>query len=213
MSGRCPPKRSNIVASTILGSGITASVTEDRPPIDVIANVQRGDREAMHALFVEHQRRVFSIALNYFGGDHAKADDVTQQVFLKLFTSMNFRGESEFTTWLYRLTVNACIDETRRSRRWFGLSDWFAAESEPATKFTLDDGIRTGELATEVQTAIGTLKPIYRLPIVLKYVEELSYQQIADVIGCSIGTVSSRINRGHKLLAAKLSHLKGEIKG
>lgn len=188
-------------------------MTEDRPQSDVIANVQRGDREAMHTLFVEHQRRVFSIALNYFGGDHSKADDVTQQVFLKLFTSMTYRGESEFTTWLYRLTVNACIDESRKLRRWFGLADWFGGDSEPAAKFSLDDGIRTGELASEVQTAIGTLKPIYRLPIVLKYVEELSYQQIADVLGCSIGTVSSRINRGHKLLAEKLGHLKGEIKG
>jgi RNA polymerase sigma-70 factor, ECF subfamily len=167
----------------------------------------------MHELFVAHQRRVFSIALNYFGGDHAKADDVTQQVFLKLFTSMTFRGDAEFTTWLYRLTVNACIDESRKARRWFGLADWFSGESEPKANYSLDDGIRTGELASEVQKAIVTLKPIYRLPIVLKYVEELSYQQIADIIGCSIGTVSSRINRGHKLLAAKLGHLKGEIKG
>lgn len=180
---------------------------------DLIADVRRGDRDAMHALFVEHQRRVFSIALNYFGGDHARADDVTQQVFLKLFTSMTFRGESEFTTWLYRLTVNACIDETRKTRRWFGLADWFSGDREPVAKLSLDDSIRTSELTNEVQTAIGALKPIYRLPIVLKYVEELSYQQIADVLGCSIGTVSSRINRGHKLLAEKLGHLKSEIKG
>lgn len=180
---------------------------------NVIADVRRGNRDAMHELFVAHQRRVFSIALNYFGGDHAKADDVTQQVFLKLFTSMNFRGESEFSTWLYRLTVNACIDETRRSRRWFGLADWFSGNTEPVANFSLDDELGNEELAGEVQTAIGKLKPIYRLPIILRYVEDLSYQEIADVTGCSIGTVSSRINRGHKLLAQRLDHLRGEIKG
>jgi RNA polymerase sigma-70 factor (ECF subfamily) len=190
-----------------------AFLTNTKPDNDLIAGVQLGNRDAMQDLFVAHQRRVFSIALNYFGGDHSKADDVVQQVFLKLFTSMNFRGESALTTWLYRLTVNACIDESRKSRRWFGLTAWFSGDGEPSARFSLDDAIRIGELASEVQAAIATLKPNYRLPIVLKYVEELSYQQIADVLGCSIGTVSSRINRGHKLLAEKLGHLKGEIKG
>ncbi len=106
---------------------LLASVTEYPPQIDLIAECRNGSREAMHSLFVTHQRRVYSIALNFFGGDASKADDVTQQVFLKLFTKMNFRGCSEFTTWLYRMTVNACIDETRKGRRFFGLTDWFAA--------------------------------------------------------------------------------------
>ncbi len=185
-------------------------VTEDPPQIDLIAECRRGSREVMHALFLAHQRRVFSIALNFFGGKADKAEDVTQQVFVKLFTKMNFRGDADLTTWLYRLTVNACIDETRKTRRFFGIADLFG-EREPEASFSLDESIRSAEIANEVQAALGALKPKYRLPLVLKYVEGLSYQEIADVLDCSVGTVSSRINRGHKAMAAKLAHLKGEL--
>jgi RNA polymerase sigma-70 factor (ECF subfamily) len=164
----------------------------------------------MHELFIAHNRRVYSIALNFFGGDADRACDVTQQVFLKLFTKMSFRGDSEFTTWLYRMTINACIDETRRNRRYFGLADWFSA-AEPRASGSLDDGIRSREITAEVQTVLGSLKPKFRIPLLLKYVEGLSYQEIAAVLECSIGTVSSRINRGHKMLSAKLQHLKGEV--
>jgi RNA polymerase sigma-70 factor (ECF subfamily) len=174
---------------------------------DLIAQIRNGDRGAMRSLYVEHQRKVYSIALNFFAGDHAKAEDVTQQVFLKIFTKISFRGDSEFTTWLYRMTINACIDETRKSRRWFGLNDWFYDDQSPS----LDETIRSEEIGEQVQRVVGSLKPEYRLPIVLKYVEGLSYHQIADVLGCSIGTVSSRLNRAHKMLAEKLEHLRGEV--
>ena len=185
-------------------------VTENRSTTDLIAECQKGSRDAMHVLFTAHQRRVYSIALNFFGGDADKAADATQQVFLKLFTRMNFRGDAEFTTWLYRMTLNACIDETRKNRRFFGLADWFTV-TEPEVKTSLDESIRSHEIALEVQTVLGTLKPKYRIPLLLKYVEELSYQEIAYVLDCSIGTVSSRLSRGHKMLAAKLQHLKGEV--
>jgi RNA polymerase sigma-70 factor, ECF subfamily len=187
-----------------------ARVTENPPQTDLIAECRNGSRDAMHALFTAHQRRVYSIALGFFGGDADKAADVTQQVFLKLFTKMNFQGRSEFTTWLYRMTVNTCIDETRKNRRLFGLADWFKA-SEPQTRISPDEKILSHEIASEVQVVLGSLKPKYRLPLVLKYVEGLSYQEIAAVLDCSIGTVSSRLNRGCKLVAAKLEHLRGEI--
>lgn len=174
---------------------------------DLFDECRRGSREAMHSLYVLHQRRVFSVAISFFGGDTAKAEDVTQQVFLKLFTRMSFRCDSEFTTWLYRMTVNTCIDETRKSRRWFGLGDWFVDERLSG----IDEQIRRGEISEQVRRVIGSLKPEYRLPVVLKYVEGLSYQQISEVLGCSIGTVSSRLNRAHKILAEKLKHLRGEV--
>jgi RNA polymerase sigma-70 factor (ECF subfamily) len=176
-------------------------------PYDLIDECRNGDRAAMRSLYEQHQRRVYSVALNYFGGDVSKAEDVTQQIFLKLFTKMSFRGDSEFTTWLYRMTVNACIDETRKNRRWFGLGDWFVDDRSPS----LDASISRGEASEQVRRVVGSLKPEYRMPVVLKYVEGLSYQQIADVLGCSIGTVSSRLNRAHKILAEKLDHLRGEL--
>lgn len=175
---------------------------------DLLAACRSGDREAMHALYVENQRRVYSIALNFFGGDRDKADDVTQQVFLKLLKKMDFRGDAEFTTWLYRMTVNQCIDESRKNQRLLPFSEWFG---RPDTDISLNERLDSRELAGEVQVYVATLKPKYRVPILLKYVEDLSYQEIAEILDISIGTVSSRLNRGHKMLAAKLGHLRSEI--
>lgn len=195
-----------------LNMELAALVPDEVPQTDLIAEIARGNREAMHSIFVLHQRRVYSIALNFFGGDESKAEDITQQVFLKIFTKMSFRGDSDLTTWLYRTTVNACIDETRKTRRLFGFGEWFFG-AEPEVKLALDDKIRSREISVEVQAVIGSLKPKYRLPLLLKYVEGLSYQEIARVLECSVGTISSRLNRGHKLLAAKLERLREEVKG
>ena len=183
-------------------------VTENRSDMDRIAACRSGSRDAMHQIYVKNQRRVYSIALNFFGGDADKASDVTQQVFLKVFTKLDFRGDAAFSTWLYRLTINQCIDETRKTRRFVNLEEWFG---EPVTRMSLTDKIHSNSVAAEVNKVIASLKPKYRVPVLLKYVGELSYQEIADVIGCSIGTVSSRLNRAHKMLAAKLGHLKNEI--
>lgn len=187
-----------------------ALMTEIPTKSDLLAACRSGDREAMHELYVENQRRVFSIALNFFDGDRDKAEDVTQQVFVKLLKNINFNGQSEFSTWLYRLTVNQCIDETRKSRRLISFGDWFTP-AEPVVRMSLNDGIDANQLSSEVRAVIASLKPKYRLPILLRYLEELSYEQIANVLEISIGTVSSRINRGHKMLATKLGHLRGQI--
>lgn len=185
-----------------------ALMTETPTNRDLLAACRSGDREAMHCLYVENQRRVYSIALNFFGGDCDKADDVTQQVFLKLLKTMDFRGDAEFTTWLYRLTVNQCIDESRKNRRLLPFSEWFGG---PDTGVSLNERLDSRHVSTQVQAFIATLKPKYRVPILLKYVEDLSYQEIAGILEISIGTVSSRLNRGHKMLAAKLGHLRSEI--
>jgi RNA polymerase sigma-70 factor (ECF subfamily) len=173
----------------------------------VIEACQQGDRAAFQLLFETYKDRVFSIAVYSSGGDRAVADDVTQQIFLKLFTAIRqFRGESEFTTWLYRLVVNACLDERRRRRRLLPWGDTVAM-SNPSEKKPQEKQYARLEVAEAVRAAIGELKPKFRLPILLKYVEGLSYEEIAAVMGCSKGTVASRLNRGHSQLAKRLSHL------
>ena len=173
----------------------------------VIEACQQGDRAAFQLLFETYRDKVFSIAVYSSGGDRAVADDVTQQIFLKLFTAIRqFRGESEFTTWLYRLVVNACLDERRRRRR---LLPWgeTVAMSNPSEKKPQEKQYARLEISEAVQKAISELKPKFRLPILLKYIEGLSYEEIASVMGCSKGTVASRLNRGHSQLAKRLSHL------
>ena len=173
---------------------------------NVIEACQQGDREAFELLFETYKDKVFSIAVYSSGGDRAVADDVTQQIFLKLFTAIRqFRGESEFTTWLYRLVVNACLDERRRSKRWLPWGEGVAMTSTGDRKPQEKQFARL-EITEAVQAAIAELKPKFRLPILLKYIEGLSYEEIATVMGCSKGTVASRLNRGHSQLAKRLSH-------
>jgi len=173
----------------------------------VIEACQQGDRAAFQLLFETYKDKVFSIAVYSSGGDRAVADDVTQQIFLKLFTAIRqFRGDSEFTTWLYRLVVNACLDERRRRRRLLPWGETVAMRN-PSDKKPQEKQYARLEIAEAVREAIGELKPKFRLPILLKYIEGLSYEEIASVMGCSKGTVASRLNRGHSQLAKRLSHL------
>ena len=189
---------------------LLARMTEKRIEPDLLAaSSRRGEREAFESLYIENQKRVFSVALNFCGGNDELAKDITQQVFLKIYTSLEtFRGDAEFTTWLYRITVNACLDEARKTRRFVFLTDFFG---EFRAKKTPDEKFQRREIAGEVQKAVATLKTKFRLPILLKYVEGLSYEEIAIILDCSVGTVGSRLNRGLKMLAGKLGHLKNEI--
>jgi RNA polymerase sigma-70 factor (ECF subfamily) len=178
----------------------------------VIEACQRGDREAFQVLFETYKDKVYSIAVYSVGGDRSIADDVTQQIFLKLFTAIQqFRGESEFTTWLYRLVVNACMDERRKRRRLLPWGDGPA--HHPSEQKPQEQRYARLELAQAVQQAIAELKPKFRLPILLKYIEGLSYEEISSVMGISKGTVASRLNRGHRQLAKQLSHLQEHAMG
>ena len=184
-------------------------VTKTPSNRDLLVACKNGDREAMRELYVENQRRVFSVAMNYFGGNREMAEDVTQKVFVKLLTRIDFRGESEFTTWLYRMTVNACTDEARKMNRFVGLTGLFGLGGPRAGVQQLM--AERDEVSDLVSFEVGRLRPKYRIPVVLKYVEGLSYQEIAEVMGCSPGTVASRLNRGLKKLEVRLGHLRGSI--
>ena len=187
-----------------------AIMTDRQTEAEIIEACKQGDRDAFRDLFETHKDRVYTIAFHY-SGNEAMAHDVTQQVFLKLFTSINqFHENSQFTTWLYRIVANACTDEHRKRRRFVP----FSPEIEVRTmvgKSSQEETYHRRQVADSVRGAISELTPKLRLPILLKYVEGLSYDEIAESLGISIGTVSSRLNRGHKMLARKLGHLRGEF--
>ncbi|HEY0099122.1 MAG TPA: sigma-70 family RNA polymerase sigma factor [Pyrinomonadaceae bacterium] len=186
----------------------------DERPMDtrVVASCQQGDREAFRLLFETHKDKVYSIALYFFGGDSALAADITQQVFLKLFTRISqFRHQSEFTTWLYRLTTNTCIDEQRKRRRFSPLPDTLPTQTATQGMPAAEARFMRLEVSDSVRDAIATLKPKLRIAILLKYFEELSYEEIAVVLNCSKGTVASRLNRGHRILAQRLGHLRAGV--
>jgi RNA polymerase sigma-70 factor, ECF subfamily len=173
----------------------------------IIKSCRLGDREAFRVLYDVYQDRVYSIALYFFHGEHAVASDVTQQVFLKVMTSIGqFRGDAAFSTWLYRLVVNACLDVTRRRS-----ADAVAAARSPleaiAGTSSQEEAYARAQLASSVRAAISTLPPKFRVAVLLRYFDDLSYEEMAEALGCSMGTVASRLSRGHKMLAERLKHV------
>src|SRR2546423_2491160 len=191
---------------------LQVAMTEPRIEADVIAACQQGDREAFRQLFETYKDRVYQIALYFFGGDEAQAADITQQVFLKLFTKIaQFRSEGEFTTWLYRLTANACVDEQRKHRRLSQFDETYTYEQAQGTE-AQETSFARRERAARVKQAVAELKPKLRVVVLLKYYEELSYEAMAVPLGCSTGTGASRLNRGHKALARSLSHLRDALR-
>lgn len=163
-------------------------------------------------LYETYKDRVYSISLNFFHGDQATASDVTQQVFLKLITGIHqFKGESAFSTWLYRLVVNACHDAARRRKSAHFSSERAEGQEHPTFGSHEDDYART-QLAVSVRAAVSALPPKFRMAVLLRYFDDLSYEQIAKVLHCSIGTVASRLSRGHRMLAEYLKASVGVTK-
>jgi len=178
---------------------------------EIIESCRRGDRDALRVLYEAYKDRVYSIAFYFFHGDAPAAHDVTQEVFLKLIGAVaKFRGESAFSTWLYRLVVNACLDRTRRGKTEpAGDAAPLAALADPIASH--EERFARAEVAQSVQAAIVSLPPKLRIAILLRYFDELSYADMAAALNCSIGTVASRLSRGHRLLAKKLAPLRGGL--
>ncbi len=183
-----------------------AAATE---PHGLVEACRRGDREAFRALYEVYKDDVYSIAL-HFTADEEIARDVAQDVFVKLFTAIErFRGESTFRTWVFRLVANACRDTHRRVRRLVPIEE--AVMERVADPGSPEADARERELSRRVRSAVSELAPRVRLAILLRYLEGLSYGEIAEVLKCSPGTVASQLNRGHRMLARRLRALKGEV--
>ena len=180
---------------------------------EILEACRRGDREAFRALYDTYKDRVYSIAFHFFHADADAASEVTQQVFLKLMRELTrFRGDAAFSTWLYRLVVNACVDRSR-SRRKDAVGEDPVVLERLATHPSHEEFFARREVAESVQRAIAMLPGKLRAAILLRYFEDLSYADMAAALNCSIGTVASRLSRGHRLLAKKLAPMREAIVG
>lgn len=174
---------------------------------EVIEACQRGEHDAFSALFEANKDKVYSIALRY-SGNEAMAMDIAQETFLKVLSSIpDFRGEAAIDSWLYRVVVNCCLDQQRRRRRLKPLVEDFFDLFRAPGETVLHELLRS-EMQQHVQAVVARLAPEQRIVVILRYTEGLSYEQIAEILGCSAGTVASRLNRAHKVLERRLSHLR-----
>lgn len=201
-----PTEENGALARLMTATRGRAAATE---PPGLVEACRQGDRDAFRALYEVYKDDVYSIAWNFTGSEET-ARDVAQDVFLKLFSAIaGFRGESSFRTWLFRLVANACRDAQRRGRRLVPMEEVVRETAEDPGSPEKEALER--ELSLRVRSAVLSLAPRVRLAILLRYFEDLSYSEIAAVLGCSPGTVASQLNRGHRILAQRLRPLRGTV--
>ena len=188
------------------------------PSAALVQRAQAGDRDALSALVQSQQTYVYSIAMSLMHNP-ADAADMTQEAFIRLMRSLGtYRAETKFTTWLYRLVTNICLDGLRRRGRPIESLDQpsssAAGDAAPSAGERLADTdrwtqpeqeVQIRESATEVRDALGQLPPAQRLALTLHYFDDLRYEDIADVMGLPLNTVKSHIRRGKERLALTLS--------
>ena len=175
---------------------------------EIIEKVVAGDTEAFEALVLEHQNKVYSLALRMVGNEE-DARDMAQEAFIRAFNSLaGFRGDSKFSVWIYRLTSNICIDflRSRAKKRTVSMT-WSDEEGGEAGELEIPDEtwspaerLERSETRESVRRGLDSLSPQYREILLLREINGLSYDEISEALGIEPGTVKSRIFRARKKL-------------
>jgi len=204
------------VATSILELSSERSA-EERPGLDdleLIEALRQSSESAYEELLARFQQPVYTLAIRLLN-DQSEASDVVQEVFLKVFRNIgHFRGQSTLKTWIYRITVN----EAHNARRWFfrhrrkevdldtnpeEARNW--KEIIPDSSRTPFDVTSDREQHVMIEAALERINPIFREAVVLRDITDMSYEEIADILGVSLGTVKSRILRGREALREELA--------
>lgn len=167
-----------------------------------------GDAAAFEALISSYQKKVYNVAYRMLGNTD-DASEIAQEVFIKIFRSIRqFKGEAAFSTWVYKIAVNMCLDELRRRKKSkvvyideaVRLEDGDVEKQIPGELPGPEEMAEKNELRKIVEKAIGLLDEKHRCVIVLRDIQGMSYEEIARILGCPPGTVKSRINRARAAL-------------
>jgi RNA polymerase sigma-70 factor (ECF subfamily) len=182
---------------------------------ELVARSIRGDNDSFNELIMRWERPIFALAYRTIGREE-DARDVCQETFLRAFRALPaFRGQSKFSSWLYRIALNLCRDWMRRERRTpvvqapedIDLME-LAAAAEPAE--SIEDLVARKDLTRAVERAMAKLPEEQRTAIVLKEYHGLTFQEIAELVGCPLSTVKTRLYQGLTVLRRELS--KNQVK-
>ena len=176
---------------------------------ELVSRSARGDHDSFNELVVRWQRPIFALAYRVIGHEE-DARDVCQETFLRAFRGIKgFKGQAKFSSWLYRITINLCYDKNRRAQRspLSKVSDNIdvldLAPAEVAGN-SLEDQVGWRELGSEVSRAMMVISPEQRTAIVLKEYQGLTFREIADLQGCPVSTVKTRVYQGLTRLRQEL---------
>jgi RNA polymerase sigma-70 factor (ECF subfamily) len=187
---------------------------------DAIARAKAGDGEAFEVLYAMHKRRVYSLCLRMLGNT-AEAEDLAQEAFLQLFRKIAmFRGESAFSTWLHRLTVNVVLMHLRKKGlNQVSLDEYLEPQEDdgPRRDVGLPDQVLAGSVdRVTLERCIEELPPGYKVFFVLHDVEGYEHNEIAEMVGCSIGNSKSQLHKARmklrELLKSGAGHRKAKEK-
>lgn len=185
---------------------------------DLLKKSKSGDIEAFERLIEGYQTRVFNIAYRMIR-NHDDAADLAQEVFIKVYRYIkNFKEESSFSTWIFRITKNVCLDELRKRKNKhiisldeeIKLNDGEVVRQIESKDDTPEMLAEKKEIRELINNAIDDLSAEHRIVIILRDIQGFSYEDISKIIECPEGTVKSRINRARKALKQKLKS-KGEL--
>ena len=167
-----------------------------------IQSARNGDQAAFGQLVIKYQKRVYALTVRMCP-TRDLAEEAAQEAFLSAWQGLPFfRGDSAFSTWLYRLASNACVDLLRKEGRHQGpsLDDEAVSAEVPDTRPTPEAAAEQRELRAQIEAGLRSLSPEHREVLVLREIQQLSYDEIADALSLDLGTVKSRISRGRRQL-------------
>lgn len=176
---------------------------------ELMVRFSEGDDDAFVQLTERHRKRVLNIAQR-FVGDRATADDIAQEAFVRVHQARGrYRPTSKFSTWLYQIVANLCLNEMRRRKRrpawlWGGAED-SPQEQAPGAGPNPEESYQRGELSRAVHEALARLPEKQRMAVILNRFEELSYEEVASVLGCSVGAVDGLLSRAKATLRRELA--------
>lgn len=182
---------------------------------ELVARSIGGDHDSFNELVKRWERPIFALAYRQIGREE-EARDVCQETFLRAYRALNgFRGQAKFSTWLYRIAINLCRDWMRRERRApvvqapenVDLMDLAAAREGSET---IEDRVARHDLSRAVERAMALLSDEQRTAIVLKEYQGLTFREIADLVGCPLSTVKTRLYQGLTVLRRELAR-KGTV--
>ncbi|MBI2359934.1 MAG: sigma-70 family RNA polymerase sigma factor [Deltaproteobacteria bacterium] len=204
-------KRLGFILPRVANKSVDSSVKKEQKVVvdlsdrELVRKCQAGNLEAFQGLVAKYYQRVLMVVLGIVR-DRDDAMEVAQEVFYKAYSRIrHFRGRSTFYTWLYRIAVNQCIDFRRRQKREPAESNEGMDEVPDEHGRNPSDVIESAEFLKRLYAAMESLTPEHKAVIVLRAVEGLSYKEISSILGCSEGTVMSRLHYARKRLQEKLA--------
>jgi len=178
----------------------------------LLHKVAQGDGSAFKALVERHQNKILNLAHRTLG-DRQRAEDIAQETFLKVWQAAStYQQKSKYTTWLYRITVNLCLNEIKSRQRWSWLgylhlsrtSDQIEAERQIDRSPTAEELVIAEELSHQIAKALQSLPENQRIALILRRYDGLSYQEISSVLGCSVPAVEALLVRAKRAVQTSL---------